>query len=108
MEKIRTEIKGIKPEKKDTLKEELKYIDKSGDYYLLNTPEIIEDYEDWAGLSGSPVLSETGECIGVLCAVTEKSKSIWVMPTNKIKLLMDVAINQEEIDNYKNTAANKV
>ncbi len=95
--KIRTELKGIILHRLDTLKEELKYIDKVGDYYLLNTPDVISDYEDWAGLSGSPVLNDTGECIGVLCAVTKNTNSIWVMPISMVKMLMDIAINQEEL-----------
>lgn len=96
--KIRTHLKGIIMHRQDTLKEGLKYMSNSGDYFLLNTPDFINDYEDWAGLSGSPVLSETGECIGVLCAVRENSNSIWVMPIEKVKMLMDIAISQEKLD----------
>ena len=104
--KIRHEMKGIRLHRDDTLKEGLKFNSKAGDYYLFNTPELIHDYKDWAGLSGSPVISETGECVGVLCVVTENTKSIWVMPVEKVKILMDVAISQEEIE--KNKAANNV
>jgi hypothetical protein len=97
--KIRTELKGIMLHRVDTLKEGLKYIGKAGDYYLLNTPDKIIDHKDWAGLSGSPVLSDTGECIGVLCAVSENTHSIWVMPISKVKMLMDIALHQEEMPN---------
>jgi hypothetical protein len=96
---IRTKIKdSVRLERVDTIKRGLKYILKSGDYYLLNTPELINDTADWEGLSGSPVLSESGECIGVLCSVNEKTKSIWVMPISMIKMLIEVAIQQEKIE----------
>jgi hypothetical protein len=94
--KIKPQMKGILLYREDTLKKGLKYIGKSGDYYLLQT-EIIVKYEDWAGLSGSPVISETGECIGVLCEVKEGTKLISVMPTEKIKILMDIALIQENM-----------
>jgi len=103
--KIRTKlINNIRMEWTDTLKESLKFVCKSGDYYLFNTPELIADEEDWAGLSGSPVISEDGECIGVLCVVLENSRSIWVMPIPKVKMLIEVAILQDKIeeDNMKN------
>jgi len=99
--KIRTKLVGIILHSEDTLKEGLKFMDNSGDYYLLNTPDVINDYEDWAGLSGSPVISETGECIGVLCSVNVNTKSIWVMPISQVKMLMDIAISQEEILSLK-------
>ncbi|KAA6320454.1 hypothetical protein EZS27_029779 [termite gut metagenome] len=96
--KIKYQMKGISLYREDTLKEGLKYISKSGDYYLLNTPQIINDYEDWAGLSGSPVLNENGECIGVLCIVNKETNSIWVMSINKVKMLMDIALVQEQLN----------
>jgi hypothetical protein len=92
---IKTKIKGIRLERQPTLKSDLKYIGRFGDYVLLNSPNTIDDYADWEGLSGSPVISETGECIGILCSVTKDTKSIWVMPIRFIKMLMDIAINEE-------------
>lgn len=103
--KIRTKlINEIRMEWTDTLKESLKFVCQSGDYYLFNTSKLITDIEDWAGLSGSPVISEDGECIGVLCDVLKNSTSIWVMPISKVKMLIEIAISQEKIeeDNKKN------
>jgi len=101
--KIKHQMKGIVLYREDTLKEGLRYVCKSGDYHLLNTSDVITDYNDWAGLSGSPVLSESGECIGVLCSILENSNSLWVMPVNKIKMLMDIALMQEEYINNEKT-----
>ena len=102
--KIRTRlIDNIRIESEHTLKESLKFICRSGDYLLFNTPNLIHDKEDWVGLSGSPVISEEGDCVGVLCSVRENSRSIWVMPISKVKMLIEVAICQEKIkDNQKN------
>ncbi len=95
--KIRTELIGILLHRENTLKTDLKYVCESGDYFLLNTPEIIEDIEEWSGLSGSPVWGSNGKCIGILCSVTIETKSIWVMNYEKVKTIMDVAILQEQL-----------
>lgn len=95
--KIKPEIKGLVLHRQDTIKENLKYVCKSGDYYLLNAPEEIVSYDDWAGLSGSPVINQEGKCIGVLCSINIGTNSVWVMPIDKIKMLMDIAICQEQL-----------
>lgn len=94
-------IDNIRVEREFTLKHDLKFISKNADFYLLNTPNIISDKKDWEGLSGSPVINETGKCIGVICDVLENSQSIWVMPITKVKMLIEVAIQQEALLNDK-------
>ena len=66
---------------------------------LFNTKDEIEDETDWEGLSGSPVLSEDGECVGVLCSVNENTKSVWVMTINKVRMLIEVIAHQENDEN---------
>ncbi len=91
--KIRTKlIDNIRIHWENTLKECLKFVSKSGDFLLFNTPELIVDDEEWEGLSGCPVISEDGTCVGVLCDELKNSHSIWVMPISKVKLLIEVAI----------------
>lgn len=98
---IRTKIDGIRVGREKTLKEQLKFISNVGDYFLFNTLEIITDKTDWEGLSGSPVISEDGECVGVLSSVNENSNSIWIVPISKVKMLLDIAIQQEKSDILK-------
>ena len=95
------ELEGIQLKRTHTLKEDLKYITKSGDYYLFNTSKKITDSKEWEGLSGSPVISEDGNCIGVLCAINENSHSVWVMPIDKVEMLIQVAILQEKLEAEK-------
>lgn len=91
-------VDNIRMEWQNTIKESLKFVSNSGDFFLFNTQELIIDKEDWEGLSGSPVISKDGYCVGVLCDVLEKSNSIWVMPISKIKLLIEVAIQHEKLE----------
>jgi S1-C subfamily serine protease len=94
--KVKTKlIDNILMESQNTFKESLKFETTSGDFLLFNTQELITDKEDWEGLSGSPVFSEDGKCVGVLSDVLENSKSIWVIPISKVKMLIEVAIQQE-------------
>jgi hypothetical protein len=101
--RIRPRMVDILLHREHTIKENLKFISKSGDYLLFYTSSIITDNEDWEGLSGSPVLSEDGECVGVFCSVLKDSKSVWVMPIAMVKLLLEVAIKQEELKKIKPT-----
>lgn len=94
---IKTRIEGIRVEKEKTVKECLKFNSKAGDYFLFNTPATITDLEEWEGLSGSPIISEDGDCVGVLCSVNEYSNSIWIMPIAKVKMLIEIAIQQEKL-----------
>jgi len=95
--KVKAEFKTVFLHRTDTLKENISFVQKVGDYLLFNTSETINDIKDWSGLSGSAVLNQKGNCVGVLCSVNEGTKSIWVKPIEKVKILMDVAILQEQI-----------
>lgn len=96
--KIRTRlVDGIRMEWQNTLKVTLHFVQKTGDFYLLNTTNIITDKKEWEGLSGSAVISEDGKCIGVLCYVRENSRSIWVMPISKVRMLIDVILQEEQL-----------
>ncbi|WP_177734445.1 hypothetical protein [Flavobacterium inviolabile] len=95
---IKTRIEGIQVLREKTLKEKLRFKSKNGDYFLFNTPKTIIDSEEWEGLSGSPVISEDGHCVGVLCSVNQNSKSIWVMPIAKVNMLLEIAIQQEKLE----------
>lgn len=97
--KIKPKIKTFFLHRVDTLKENITFIQQNGDYLLFNTNETITDKRDWAGLSGSAVLNNKGNCVGVLCSVNEGTKTIWVKSIQKVKILMDVAILQEQMSN---------
>jgi hypothetical protein len=94
--KINPHFKGLFLHRDYTFKNNLKYIDTFGNYMLLNyTDEIV--YDDWAGLSGSPVINQNGKCVGVLCSVNEGTKSVFVKPFRKIIPFLDTIILQEQI-----------
>jgi hypothetical protein len=95
--RIKPEIKGIILHRVGTFKSNLKFIRKAGQYLLLQTEDIITDYDDWAGLSGSAVINQEGKCIGVLCSVIENTKSIFVKPFEKILPLLQTIPLQEKI-----------
>ncbi|WP_316805320.1 hypothetical protein [Pedobacter nototheniae] len=94
---IKTRQEGIRLEREKTAKNYLRFNSKAGDYLLFNTPEIIKDLEEWAGLSGSPVISENGSCVGVLCSVNVNSNSIFVMPIGIVKMLIEESVRLEKL-----------
>lgn len=94
--KINPHFKGLFLHRDNTFKNDLKYVDTFGNYMLLNyTEEIV--YDNWAGLSGSPVINQNGKCVGVLCSVNEGTKSVFVKPFSKIIPFLDTVILQEQI-----------
>jgi len=86
--------------------EGIEFVGNYGYYILLNTPNLFTYSENWAGLSGSPVINQNGGCIGVLCSVMENSHSIWVKPFEKIKPLLDSRILQENLNNENSHEGN--
>ncbi|MBB4801702.1 hypothetical protein ACHRV1_25215 [Flavobacterium aquidurense] len=94
--KIKPTFKGLFLHRENTFKNNLKYIDTYGRYMLLNTEEEITDSEDWAGLSGSPVLNQNLQCIGVLCSVNAGTKSVFVKPFSEITPLFDTIILENQ------------
>ncbi|MDI1352109.1 MAG: hypothetical protein PSV35_04965 [bacterium] len=96
--KVNTKLDGIQLKSEPTLKENLKFVKKSGDYFLFNTESKITNINDWRGLSGSPVISTKGECVGVFCSGNEDSHAVWVMPIDKVKMLMEIIIQQEKLE----------
>jgi hypothetical protein len=96
--KIKPNFKGLFLHRTNTFKNNMKYIDTHGNFMLLNSTEDII-YDEWAGLSGSPVVNQDGKCIGVLCSVIEGTKSVFVKPFSKIVPLLDTIILQEKQKN---------
>ncbi len=100
--KVRPEIKGLFLHRVNTFKNGLRYVDTFGNFMLLNTENEISNVDDWAGLSGSPVLNQKGQCIGVLCSVNEGTQSVFVKPFSKITPFLDTIILQEQLNIEKN------
>lgn len=92
--KIKPQFKGLFVHREDTVKHDLKYIGRYNDYLLLNAPEQIK-HEDWAGLSGSPVLDQEGRCVGMLCSVIEDTYSVFVKPISSIIDILKILIIQK-------------
>ena len=76
----------------------LTYQCKAGDYLLFNTEEIITDAEDWEGISGAPVIEEEkGKIVGLIASITLQSKSVFVIPIEYCKSMIDMTIRINEI-----------
>ena len=68
-----------------TLKEGLKYKEIQDEYIVLETEEKeIPKYEEWGGLSGSPVIDDKGRLLGVLCSISKKDNTVFVIGYDSI------------------------
>lgn len=77
---IRNRISGIKMDRNTTVRENICYADKMhSDFYVFKNPILIV-YDDWKGLSGSPVFSEHGKIVGMLNEVVDGSYELYVVP----------------------------
>jgi hypothetical protein len=87
---------GIFIEYQKSFKSGLKFMLKDGDHLLFNTEDVITDYEDWAGISGAPILNQEGKCAGIITSVNVDSKMVWGYTVKTITMLMDMAIRDKE------------
>lgn len=47
-------------------------------------------YEDWGGLSGTPIIDEEGKCVAVLTNVLEGTNSVWGISIKRLETLLDI------------------
>ena len=47
-------------------------------------------YEDWGGLSGTPIIDEDGKCVAVLTNVLEGTNSVWGISIKRLETLLDI------------------
>lgn len=60
-------------------------------YYVMSYPKPVKR-EEWAGLSGAPVFSDKGSCIGMIIRGAEDYDTVTVVPIRKILSLIDAAM----------------
>ncbi|CCZ69788.1 uncharacterized protein BN759_01960 [Bacteroides sp. CAG:702] len=90
---VHTQVKGIQL-RYDNVTYELDYISSHGDFHLFHTQDIVR-YEDWGGLSGTPIIDEEGKCVAVLTNVLEGTNSVWGISIKRLETLLDI-INFEK------------
>ena len=87
---------GIRMERQNTFRDQIKYTgEKFCESYLIfeNPTEIV--YDDWKGLSGSPVFNNNGNLIGMLNRVVEGMNYLYVTPIQMILRFIDYTISCE-------------
>ena len=75
----------------------LKYIETENNLFHLKYPQII-DYQQWAGLSGSPVFNNEGKLLGMLLRVEDGGHAVWIKPISEIVKLLDYSLTTEKLD----------
>jgi len=90
---IKQDIQGILLKYQPTFKYDLKFKGTYGFFHLFNTPEIIEDGDDYSGCSGAPILDSQGKLVGLVSSVNPGSKSIFAFSISRCRGLLDAAIN---------------
>ena len=64
-------------------------------YAILKIPELV-DIQYWAGLSGAPILDDSGLLAGMLIRGPEKEPFVTAVPIEKIIWFLDVIIKNED------------
>ena len=95
---IRNEIcNGIRMNRQNTFRDQIVYTgEKYCNSYLVfeNPTQVV--YDDWKGLSGSPVFNNNGNLIGMLNRVVEETSHLYVTPIQTILRFIDYTINHEK------------
>lgn len=74
----------------------LKFSHYEDDIIVLKTDSLINRKRDWAGLSGSPVVSYDGKLLGMLLKAADGFHEIRVMPINSIISKIDLIQRMEQ------------
>lgn len=75
----------------------LEYVETIDNLFHLEYPQII-DYQQWAGLSGSPVFNNEGKLLGMLLRVEDGGHAVWVKPISEIVKLLDCSLSIEKLN----------
>lgn len=93
---IRNDIYAeIRMDRQNTFRDQIVYTgEKYCNSYLVfeNPTQVV--YDDWKGLSGSPVFNNKGKLIGMLSRVVEETNHLYVTPIQTILRFIDYAINE--------------
>lgn len=77
----------------------LKYAGEDDNYYILQYSQDVI-LKDWSGLSGSAVINQNGNLIGIVCSVDiSGNRRIWVKKIRTLLPLMDAALLTEAMVN---------
>lgn len=75
----------------------LEYVETIDNLFHLKYPQII-DYQQWAGLSGSPVFNNEGKLLGMLLRVEDGGHAVWVKPISEIVKLLNYSLSMEGLN----------
>lgn len=59
-----------------------------------NDDEVV--YEEWAGISGAPILNQEGGLVGIACSVLDGTHTMFGLDINFVLKFLDIAIDQEK------------
>ena len=83
-------VVGARIDRCNTIHQDMKFDRMDSDNIILKSPENII-YEHWAGLSGSPVLNQSGKLLGVIIRVNCETNEVTIIPIDKILRIMKCA-----------------
>lgn len=90
-------VDDIRMDRGTTFREGIKYdankLNINKQFVFINPEPII--YEDWKGLSGSPIFDQDGKLVGMVNGVNEGGYDIYVTPIHFITKLIDYTIAAE-------------
>lgn len=70
----------------------LSYLRTDGNYHYFKLPFKHPGHEHFKGCSGSPILSESGEIVALLCGGNEETSEVWGISLKAYKLPIDILI----------------
>lgn len=88
---------GVRMERRAIFREEIKFTGKKYlDTYLIFESPFPIIYNDWKGLSGSPVFNDNGNLVGMLNKVVDGTQMLYVTPIHKILQFIDFSLAAKE------------
>ena len=70
----------------------LSYSRTEDDYYVFTLPFPHPGHKHFEGCSGAPILSDSGEIVGLVCKGVEERDEIWAISVSAYKVALDILV----------------
>ena len=84
-------VDGVRIDRSNAIHQDMRYKQMKDNRIILQSSERMK-YDDWAGLSGSPILNQDGLLLGVAVAIYEETNELAVVPIKEILEKMDYVV----------------
>jgi hypothetical protein len=94
---IHQQLNGLYIQREAAIKAPLTYLRTKGEFHIFKAKKVINNREEYAGLSGAPILDFTGRIVALACMVRPGTNMIYGFSISDCIYLLDLAISAGQL-----------